>query len=112
MMGRYFNEHFMHAKTWPRRGRDDLKQELMERRRRKTNQSIEETFKKPAETVALKPTKGTGGRPKLDIAVSEVLDSLSKGTTVAQTARAMGISRAAVYRTIHSSPEAMALWAD
>lgn len=107
-MGRYFNENFKHAKVWPRRGRDDLRKELAERRRRKTVELTEI----PAETGVSKPRKNTGGRPRLNVSLNEVLDNLSKGNTVAQTARAMGISRGAVYRTIHSSPEAMDLWAD
>ena len=111
-MGKYFNEHFMHAKHWPRRGRDDLRQELMERRRRKTGEKVEEPPEKPAETGVSKPKKGTGGRPKLDIAVAEVLDNISNGKTVAQTARAMGISRQAVYRAIYSSPTGILMWAD
>jgi DNA invertase Pin-like site-specific DNA recombinase len=104
-LGRYFNEHFMYAKTWPRRGRDTLKQELMERRRRTTNGITEERHEKPADSGALKPKNHAGGRPKLDIAVSEVLDSLSKGNTVTQTARAMGISRQSVYRVIHGDAD-------
>jgi len=111
-VGKFFNENFMHAKTWPRRGRDTLKQELMGRRRRPTNGIIEERPEKSAETGVLKPKKRAGGRPKLDIAVSEVLDNISNGKTVAQTAKTMGISRQAVYRAIYSSPTGILMWAD
>ena len=55
------------------------------------------------ETGGLNAPKHAGGRPRLDIAVNEVLDSLSKGNTVSQTAKMLGIPRQAVYRAIHSS---------
>ena len=73
---------------------------------------VAELLEKPAETGVSKPKKGTGGRPKLDIAVAEVLDNISNGKTVSQTARAMGISRQAVYRAIYSSPTGILMWAD
>jgi hypothetical protein len=94
MMGRYFNEHFLHAKVWPRRTLKDMLADVHNRRE------------------ARNPSKHAGGRPKLDIAVSEVLDNISKGQTVAQTAKTMGISRQAVYRAIYSSPTGILMWAD
>ena len=107
-MGKYFNEHFMHAKHWPRRGRESLREEMAGRRRRKTAELAEI----PAEIGASKPKKHAGGRPRLEVSLPEVLDNLSKGNTVAQTARAMGISRQAVYRAIYSSPTGILMWAD
>ena len=112
MMGKYFNDNFMHANHWPRRGREDLRQELLERRRRTTDGNVEESPENPAETGVLKLKNLAGGRPKLGIAVNEVLDNISNGQTVAQTARTMGISRQAVYRAIYSSPTGILMWAN
>ena len=105
-MGRFFNDNLMRAKTWPRRGRADLRRELMERRRWKT----EETLEVASETEALKPTKGTGGRPKLDIPLPEVLRMLSEGQSKSSIARAMGVHRRSIDRVIEQSPTARRLW--
>ncbi len=100
-MGKFFNEHFMHTKHWPRRGRESLREELAERRRRKPVELTEI----PAETGVSNPKRHAGGRPRLEVSLPEVLDALSKGNTVTQTARLMGISRQAVYRVIHGDAD-------
>ena len=79
-MGRYFNEHFMHAKVWTRRTKDDLRQEIRARRE------------------ARNPTKHAGGRPALDIAPNEVYDALREEQTVTEVAKKFGISRSSVYK--------------
>ena len=95
-MGKWFNDNLKHAKTWPRRGRDDLRREMLERRQRKRP---EESLKAGGETTLKHP----GGRLPLDIDVARVLDRIGNGKTVTETANLMGISRQAVYRTIRSS---------
>ena len=105
-MGKWFNENLMRAKAWPRRGRGDLRRELMERRLAKT----EETLEIASETVALKPTKDTGGRPKLDIPLPEVLRMLSEGESKSFIARELGVSRRSIDRAIEDSPTARKIW--
>ena len=78
----------------------------MERRRWKT----EETLEVASETEALKPTKGTGGRPRLDIAVNGVLRSLSEGKSKSEIARELGVHRRSIDRGIEQSPTARRLW--
>jgi DNA invertase Pin-like site-specific DNA recombinase len=80
MMGKYFNEHFMHAKVWPRRTLKDMLADVHNRRE------------------ARNPTKHAGGRPALDIAPNEVYDALHEGQTVTEVAKKFGISRASVYK--------------
>ena len=105
-MGKWFNDNLMRAKAWPRRGRDDLRRELMERRRWKT----EEPPGKPAETGVLKPQNHAGGRPKLDIPLPEVLRMLSEGQSKSFIARTMGVHRRSIDRTIEDSPTARKIW--
>ena len=54
--------------------------------------------KERCETCHQKVPKGVVGRPRLDIPVLKVINALSKGLTVTETAKKFGISRASVYR--------------
>ena len=85
-LGKFFNEHLMHARHWPQRGKETLAQELMGRRRRKTTELTEE----PGDSGALTTPKRVGGRPRLDIAVNGVLRSLSEGKSKSEIARELG----------------------
>ncbi len=48
--------------------------------------------------LAYKVSAGLPGRPRRQVPVQNVLDALASGKTVTATARALGISRAMVYR--------------
>ena len=109
-MGKYFNDNFMHAKHCPRRGREDLRQELLERRRRTTDVNVEESPENPAGTGVLKLKNLAGGRPKLDIPLPEVLRMLSEGKSKSFISRAMGVHRRSIDRAIEDSPTALKIW--
>jgi DNA invertase Pin-like site-specific DNA recombinase len=49
-------------------------------------------------TCGQKLVRGRVGRPPLTVPVLKVINALSKGLTVAETAKKFGISRASVYR--------------
>ena len=85
-MGIYFNQNLKHANFWRKRTKEELMMAEIRARR-----------------GASKTKKDAGGRPKLEIDRNEVLDRLSNGESVAETARSMGISRQAVYRVRSSS---------
>jgi transposase-like protein len=92
-MGRYFNENLLHAKHWPRRGREDLRQEMAERRKRKKAEM-------PVQSVGANLQKHAGGRPALNVDRVRVYDSLAEGKSISDVAREHGISRGSVYNLI------------